>query len=402
MPAPASPVRTLLLTSRAPWPPIGGDRLRTFQLARALSDAGPVHVVCIDDPTRADAVHRGLPFAERVDVMPMRKVGAGLRVARAALSPTPLQQALYATPAVQSAVRAACETVDVVVAHLLRTVPWLPPAHPPLVLCLQDALAAQAREAADAPGFAGGWRRVAMAAERARLGRAEADAARRAHAITAITQRDRQLLIAAGLPGDRISVVPACVDPIPTAYSPPEPDTALFFGNLRTASNQDMAIWLATRIWPMVRTQVRSARLRICGIEAPPRVRRLGSRAGVDFVGSVESMADEVSRAWLTVCPLRFGSGVQNKVLESLASGTPAVVTPRVLDTLHPDAQSAVRVGSHERALAVAIIELLRDRSARDRLGEAGVAYTRAHHGPEVFAPLMDAVRTATTLARAR
>lgn len=385
-------LRTLLLTSRAPWPPIGGDRLRTSQLATALSSLGPVSLVYAGDEPEAD-VRAGLPLLDAIRGVALGRVGAARRVGLDFLRGGSLQQALYADPALRSAVEHLLPEVDVVVAHLLRTVPWVPRESPPLLVCLQDALAAQAEEAASAPGAAGGWRRWAMRLERPRLAEAERAAAQRAAHLTTITARDRDLLIADGLPGDRITVVPAQVGAIAEAPAEPTPDTIVFLGNLRTASNQDMAAWLARRILPMVRTQVRSAELRICGVEAPPAVRALGELPGVAFVGPVDDPRDELARAWLTVCPLRFGSGVQNKVLESLAVGTPVVATPRVLETLHPDAAGALRTGSHERALAVAIVDLLGDRAARTALGTAGIAFVREHHGQDAFEPLLDRVR---------
>ncbi|MCO4768843.1 MAG: glycosyltransferase [Deltaproteobacteria bacterium] len=384
--------RILFLATRAPWPPIGGDRLRTYQLCRALAGRGHLTIVCLGDPAEQSSLERGLPFASSIRVVPLRRPAAAWRVGRALLSDAPMQQALYASPAARAAVAEECARTDVVVAHLLRTLPWLPALHPPLVLCLQDALAAQAKEASRAPGLSGGWRRAALTVERPRLAQAEIAGAAQAQRVTAITERDRDELIAGGVPAHKLVVVHARVERVADTPSTPEPGRIVFFGNLRTASNRDMARWLAQRVIPMVRTQERDAALHIYGVDAPPEVRRLDALAGVHVHGEVDDMSVEVARAWVTACPLRFGSGVQNKVLESLAVGTPVVATPRVLQTLHPDAAAAMDTGTHERSLAVALVELLRDRARRDSLGAAGIAFVRRHHGEEVFSPLLDAV----------
>lgn len=387
---PKTPIRSLLLCTRAPWPPIGGDRLRTFQIARALASLGPVRVISAGSAEPGQ--HEGLGFAEDVVNLPLPRLGTAARVGRAAFHNQPLQQALYDAPALRRAVADALPETDVVVAHLLRTVAWLPASRPPLVLCLQDALAAQAEEASRSPGWTGGWRRLALRVEQRRLEEAEITAGRGADRVTAITERDRDLLVAAGLDGNRITVVPAQVERIASQPGEPEPDTIVFAGNLRTASNRDMAVHLARRILPMVRTQRRTVRLRIVGIEAAREVTRLGTLPGVDIVGPVDDMHEVLARAWVTACPLRFGSGVQNKVLESLAAGTPAVVTPRVLETLDSAASSALRVGSHDRALAVGLLGLLADREARDVAGAAGLDFVRRYHGPDALRPLLDAV----------
>lgn len=384
-------LRTVLLASRAPWPPLGGDRLRTFHLVRALSSLGPVTVVTPGDDLLAGLQEAVPGCTVRAVPLPRRD---RLGVLRHLASSTPLQQALYDTRALREATADAVRGADVVVAHLLRTMPWVPEASPPLLLCLQDALSAQAAEAAAAPGLAGGWRRLALRLEQPRLLPAELAAAARADRVSFISARDRDALVEAGLAAERTLVVPAAVEGI--AEEParePEPGRLLFFGNLRTASNQDMAVHAARRLLPMVRSSHREARLAIAGIEAPAAVRRLDRLPGVDVLGRVDELASLVRAAWLTVCPLRFGSGVQNKVLESLAQGTPVVATPRVADTLAAGAPLAV--GRLDRSFAVRAVELLAAPAERQRLGEAGIRFVREHHAPAVaMAPLLDAVRS--------
>ena len=53
-------IRSLLLCSRPPWPPIGGDRLRTAQIARILAGLGPVHLVATGSAPEPPSGH---PFA---------------------------------------------------------------------------------------------------------------------------------------------------------------------------------------------------------------------------------------------------------------------------------------------------------------------------------------------------
>ena len=396
-----SPIRTLLLCTRLPFPPLGGDRLRVFQLARALASLGPVELIAPreagDDLGEA---RRGLPFVSRLRCPPAHRFSQLGPLLRGAVQGSPLQQALYDHPGLRAEVLDALPTVDLVVCHLLRPLPWLPATSPPLLICLQDALAAQAEEAMSAPGWTGGWRRLALAVERSRLPSAEADAVARADGLSFITARDRDAVLADRLDGPPSVVTVAAVDRIALRPQEPTPDRIVFAGNLRTASNQDMAVHLATRLFPMIRSARPEAHLHLVGIDAPPAIRRLGGRPGVHFVGPVQDMAATLAQAAVTICPLRFGSGVQNKVLESLAAGTPCVVTERVALALHPDAVlgGAVAVGRSDRSLVVRVVEILSNPSLRQRAGEAGIRFVAAHHDPHAaFAPLLE---LATKLAR--
>ena len=380
-------IRSLLLCSRPPWPAIGGDRLRTSQLARALSTLGPVHLVATGKVSEPPAGH---PFASTRIVHPSRASTAAALASGLARGRS-LQESVYATADVRRAVAEALEGgIDIVIAHLLRTVPWRPPAGPPVVVCLQDAIAAQAREAMQATGAGGGWRRLALRLDQGRLVGAERRALDRADAVSFITSRDRDLVL--GGRGMRHVVVPGAVEPAPVAPGEPTPNRILFAGNLRTASNQDMAGHLARRVLPIVRKARPQATLDLVGIEAPRAIRALDALPGVRVVGRVDDMPATLARAWVTACPLRFGSGVQNKVLESLAVGTPVVATPRVAASL--EGPAGLLVGELDEPFAHQLIQVLQDRELRDRSGEAGRAFIEEHHRfPAPFEPLLGLVR---------
>ena len=386
-------MKSLLLCSRPPWPLHGGDRIRTWHLARALADLGEVSIVA----TRAagespEEIAAGLPFVARLRLPAMTRGGTAVRALAALPSDRPLQQAVYDGPAARRAVRdALADGPDVVVAHLIRTVPWLPPDTPPLVVDVQDALGAQYAAAA---GRGHGWRRVAMAVERRRLGPAERAAIARSSAVTFISERDRLAVLPSS---DRPwAILPAVLDPasFQPDESPPEPGLIGFVGQLRTAANRDMLEHFVRRVFPLVRSARRDARLHIVGRGADRELRRFGRIPGVVLVGAVDDVAPELRRCWLTICPQRFGSGVQNKVLQSLAVGTPAVVTPDVAAALAPSA--GVAVGRLDRAFAMRVVELLGNEEERGRLSEAGIRHVRERHAPralrEALSGLLDRV----------
>jgi polysaccharide biosynthesis protein PslH len=61
------------------------------------------------------------------------------------------------------------------------------------------------------------------------------------------------------------------------------------------------------------------------------------------------------------VAPLDTARGVQNKVLEAVAAGLPAVVTPAVLEGLPDAVRAACRLGADGSTFARAIVDLLRE-----------------------------------------
>jgi glycosyltransferase involved in cell wall biosynthesis len=68
------------------------------------------------------------------------------------------------------------------------------------------------------------------------------------------------------------------------------------------------------------------------------------------------------------------GSGIKNKVLEALAMARPVVSTTLGIEALEVADGRELRIADTPADFAAAVLELLRDRDARRRLGQAGRA----------------------------
>jgi len=72
-------------------------------------------------------------------------------------------------------------------------------------------------------------------------------------------------------------------------------------------------------------------------------------------------MPPELAAATVAVIPMRAGSGLQNKVLEAMAVGTPVVTTPRAIAALEVRTGEDVLVAEDAAGIAAAVLDLLRD-----------------------------------------
>lgn len=118
---------------------------------------------------------------------------------------------------------------------------------------------------------------------------------------------------------------------IPSAVPETDPTpTILFPGNLGYFANVDAAVWLATSILPGVRKALPAARLLIVGARPTREVRALAAHDGVEVHADVPDMTPFYGRAWVVAAPLRYGTGLQIKVLEAFAHRRPVVTTTTV------------------------------------------------------------------------
>jgi len=375
-------MRVVFLTSRMPFPPEGGDRFRVFHFLRTASEAGhEVHLVTFDKsiPSRS-AIAPLEKLLASIRVVPLPKTVSTLRSAMALPTDQPLQAAYYRSNRMRERVGEALQRVrpDVVYTHLFRMAPYamermkdhqarwildftdvisagiarsLPFRHgPDLWLYREEMRRIQRFEAAIAPRFDECW--VISEAERANL----ADLA----------------------PEARIRVVPMGLGPEPFHPNGPR-DVArlLFLGFHEVFHNRDAVRFLVRDVFPRVRAAVPEATLDIVGKGSAS----LGAWArgdGVRIVGYVPSFEHALMTATVFVAPHRFAAGLQTKVIQALASGTPVVSTPPVRLGLEPVPDDVVRIAERPEALADQIVRLIRDPADAAALGQRGKAWARS------------------------
>ena len=139
----------------------------------------------------------------------------------------------------------------------------------------------------------------------------------------------------------------------------------------------------------MVRQQRGDAIFRIVGRSPTAEVRRLARLPGVEVLGEVRDVGEQIDRFSLSVAPLRIGRGVQNKVLESMAAGKPVVLTTAAAEGLKVRDQVDCVIADSPEVMAAQVVRLLADTEARIRIGRYGRGYVRRdHRWPDALAEL--------------
>ena len=387
-------MRILLVTPRPPAPLRGGDRLRLHHLLRFL---GARHQVTLFTLARTDEdVEAARTLSALADDVRLFRLGLAPRVGRSALglasTRRPLQARYFWSREMARAI-GELRGHDVALGSLIRTADYLLGGPIPVVVDIQDSLSMHYRQAIP---HLGPLHRALYRIELPRLDRLEREVLRRAEAATLVSPVDLAD-VQRRAPGARLELVGNGVDARcfhPDPAMPPIPDRLLFLGNLRTLANRDMALYLARDVLPRVRSARPGAHLHIVGMECPRSVRELDDGHAVNVLGFVDDPVPHLRRAWATVCPMRFGAGVQNKVLESVAVGTPAVVTPQVAEALGLGHGEGVLITEGTGGLARRCAELLADPGLRREVSEVGLAVVAERFSWErALAPLDDLLR---------
>ncbi len=103
----------------------------------------------------------------------------------------------------------------------------------------------------------------------------------------------------------------------------------LYVGSLGWEANVDGLLWYLEEGWEATRKLHPDLKFYIVGKQPDPRIVELAEKLeGVVMTGFVEDLEDYYGKCRVFITPLRFGSGVKLKVMNSMFRGLPVVTTP--------------------------------------------------------------------------
>jgi len=195
-----------------------------------------------------------------------------------------------------------------------------------------------------------------------------------------ISIRDRENLLG---PSDRSAIVPQGIDYDywKRSLPPSRRNCIVFSGVMSYSPNADAAVFLLDAVLPLVRRVFCELEVLIVGRDPLPELIKMAQRyPDVTVTGAVDDIRPYLERADVFVAPLRFASGVQNKVLEAMSMEVPVVTTPVVAAGLRvDDVEPQLIIGKNAEEIAAGIVRLLAHTEERARLSADGRRFVEAH-----------------------
>jgi glycosyltransferase involved in cell wall biosynthesis len=180
-----------------------------------------------------------------------------------------------------------------------------------------------------------------------------------------------------------ISVLPNGVD---LDYFRPNPEierdaeTMIFSGKMSYHANISMVKYLVAEIMPRVWKVCPATRLIIVGKDPSFDIKEFEKNPLITVTGTVDDIRPFLWRATVSVVPLLYGAGIQNKILEAMATGTPVVTTSRTLSALEAQPGKEILIADTADAFSLEVLRLLENKDLRNEIGSAGLAYVQKNH----------------------
>ncbi len=369
--------KLLFVSQQAPWPLDSGGNLRTYHLLCALRERYEVTLLSTDPGGEAAA--RLGEVASVVELVPALKKGSpltrALSLLKSLVSKDPVLFTHNKSAALEEAVARHLSSGAYSALHLnhLDTTPYARAVSGvPVVIDTHNVLTEYAARRSEHENSALGrwlWRREArLLTTREPL---ELSLCQR---VLACSEREREALLAAESALE-VRVVPngvavESITPVPDpAANSPE---LVFVGDLAYGPNADAAESFAAEVLPLVRAEHSEALFRVVGRNPSAALKERVDAGGVEVTGFVDDVREELMRARVFVCPIRYGSGTRLKLFEAFAAGLPVVSTRLGAEGIDCVDGEHLLIADTPEEQAAAITRLLSDDGLARSLGAAG------------------------------
>jgi len=374
-------MKILFLTSRYPFPPIGGDKLRAYHFIKHLAANGhEVHLLSLNDQQVQPS---GLLKHEKIIFLSKEK--SYFNSLRGIFSRKPLQVWYFRSTRLRDEIGRAVRdnSYDLIFCHLIRTAEYVRNVDTiPKIIDMTDAISLNYERISQRLKKDISFKNLIYLFEKKRVLRYEGEVIASFNKSILVSQVDRKYL-GQFFNVSRVEVIPNGVDINYFSFSDGEynPNQIVFSGNMRTIPNNDAAFYFAAEIFPLIKREVPEAQFLIVGDEPPKRILNLSKRnQDILVAGFVEDIRPYVGSSVVSVAPMRYGAGIQNKILESMAIGTPVVCSSIGLEGISANNEKEIIVEDSPDKFAKRVVNLMNDSNLRRSFSLAGRKLIENHY----------------------
>ncbi|GAK51420.1 glycosyl transferase, group I [Candidatus Moduliflexus flocculans] len=374
----------LFLTQRVPYPPNRGDKLRAFNEIKLLARNYRIFLTCLADDER-DVAHKAAlsEFCASVDIVYNPPLLANMRALAHLISTKPLTLPFFSSNRLRQIVRQKIEKerIDVLFAYCSSMAQYIDRVpHLPKIIDFVDVDSEKWAQYAKRSRVPRSW---VYAAESRRLRKYERWLAENfQHSIFVSEQekRDFQRLVC-DVP--TLTALPNGVDRgqfYPSATLP-DSNTLIFTGAMDYFANIETVIYFTRNILPKIRESVPDVVFYIVGSHPTEEVVQLGrDDPKIIVTGFVESVLPYMHKATAFVAPMRIARGLQNKILEAMASGVPVVTNTLGFEGISAVPGQDILVEDKPEAFAQKVIRLMQEPDLRNSLARKGLQVIEKHY----------------------
>ncbi|WAJ70707.1 TIGR03087 family PEP-CTERM/XrtA system glycosyltransferase [Catenovulum adriaticum] len=383
----------LFLCHRIPFPPNKGDKIRSFNILKYLSQSYDIYLgAFVDDENDWQYLDALKPYCKSSCILPLPKKRATIKGCTAFLTGNPITIPYYADWQMKAWVE------QVVASHIELSKAFI--------------YSSSMAQYLERPGYnfltkvidfvdvdSDKWRQYAQGKrgimrwvyhrEYKRLAQYENDICAHFQASIFVSQDEAEHFkqrqseanankvhaIQNGVDSEYFNTNASGIKPLITS----EPSIC-FTGAMDYWANVDAVVWFCEAVWPELKKQIPQLTFNIVGGNPTEKVKALSRLEGVNVTGRVEDVRPYIKAATLVVAPMRIARGIQNKVLEAMAMSKTVVMTSMAAEGIQLPFIQKQYIQDDEQETIKVIKTLFSDQESLDKVGSANLEIIQSHY----------------------
>ena len=366
-------MKILFLTHRVPYPPDRGDCIRSFNFIKYLSRKHEIHLmsVCFGEMPKPEIKQALEQFCRTVGIFPIDYKKNMIKSVPYFLTKIPLTVPMFFSKNLKAEVqqRLKYEKFDLIYIFSSSMAPYVMEIeNVPKVIDFIDVDSEKWYGYASQSGGIKGW---VYRREGKYLRKLESRIEKVCQAGILVSHQEVSLF-KSFRPGAKVFSIGNGVE-LPNfqkeRLNNNDNDRIVFVGVMDYLPNVDAVKYFVREIFPRVIKKRPKAEFFVVGKNPTREVRNLESEAAnVHVTGYVPDVGKYLSEAKVAVIPLRIARGIQNKILEAMASGVPVVATTAALEGIESNPDHDLLVADNVDDFALKTVSLLEDKELNQRI----------------------------------
>lgn len=315
--------KVLMLTSRLPYPPFGGDKLKNFNLLKILSKYYEVHLVTVTNEKLDEETKNILEqHTKTYKVFEKSKLDFIFSTSKIFFNKEPLQVNYYYFKDAQNYIDDISKEVDCIISTLIRTSKYAINIDKPKIFDMADSLAQNYKKSL--PNVKSLFWKSIYKFESNRLVKYEKYTIEKFNKTFLFNREEIKHFDIL----DKLKFIPHGVNEELLSYEKFDnkyKNYVAFFGKMDYQPNIDAAVWFVENVLEKLAKDIKFI---IVGGKPTQKVLNFSKKYdNVEVTGFVDDPYKILKSCMCVIAPMQTGAGIQNKILETMALGTINIVS---------------------------------------------------------------------------